>query len=194
MNSNKGLVKQILTIIFAVALLSAFVGFVGLILLNFRFESYYYNVDGSGDPFLSQNGLESKFRTCFIVLISLMLLSLVLVILSMILQCIKYKNSKREKIIKILNIISMSVVIVCVIIAFVFLFVLFDYIKKEDLSFYYTNPMTSLIQSCYESLLSQSMAGLLPMFVMGCLGLGYFISKIIKRKDAQNVDVVSEKE
>ncbi len=194
MNSSKGLVKQILTIIFAVALLSAFVGFVGLILLNFRFESYYYNVNGGGDPFLSQTGLESKFRTCFIVLISLMLLSLVLVSLSMILQCIKYKNSKQEKIIKILNIISMSIVIVCVIIAFAFLIVLFDYIKKEDLSFYYTNPKTSLIQSCYESLLSQSLSAFLPMFVMGCLGLGYFISKIIKSKNVKNPEVVSEKE
>lgn len=194
MNSGKGLVKQILTIIFAVALLSAFVGFVGLILLNFRFESYYYNVNGGGDPFLSQTGLESKFRTCFIVLISLMLLSLVLVSLSMILQCIKYKNSKQEKIIKILNIISMSIVIVCVIIAFAFLIVLFDYIKKEDLSFYYTNPKTSLIQSCYESLLSQSLSAFLPMFVMGCLGLGYFISKIIKSKNVKNPEVVSEKE
>lgn len=194
MNSSKELVKQILTIIFAVALLSAFVGFVGLILLNFRFESYYYNVNGGGDPFLSQTGLESKFRTCFIVLISLMLLSLVLVSLSMILQCIKYKNSKQEKIIKILNIISMSIVIVCVIIAFAFLIVLFDYIKKEDLSFYYTNPITSLIQSCYESLLSQSLSAFLPMFVMGCLGLGYFISKIIKSKNVKNPEVVSEKE
>ena len=193
MNSNKGLVKQILTIIFAVALLSAFIGFIGLILLNFRFESYYYNANGGGVPFLSQTGLESKFRTCFIVLISLMLLSLVLVILFMILQCIKYKNSKQEKIIKILNIIFMVVVIVCVIIAFVFVINLYNYIKVETNS-YYGSVIASLIQSCYESLLSQSISVLVSMFVMGGLGLGFFISQIVKRKDAQNIDVVSEKE
>ena len=190
--NSKGLVKQILMIIFAVALLSAFIGFIGLILLNFRFESYYYNANGGGVPFLSQTGLESKFRTCFIILISLMLFSLVLVVLSMILQCIKYKNSKQEKNIIILNVVFMSLVIVCAIIAFVFVIGLYNYIKV-DLDPYYGNAITTLVQSCYESLLSQSMATLLPMFVMGCLGLGYFISKIVKRKDVQNVDVISEK-
>lgn len=191
--NNKVLIKQILTIVFAIALFSAFVGFIGLILLNFRFESYYYNVNSGGDPFLSQTGLESKFRICFIVLICLMLLSLVLVILSMILQCVKYKNSKREKIIKILNIISMSVVIVCVIIAFAFVINLHNYNIKMDYSFSYINGITNFVQSCYESLLSQSLAVLLPMFVMGCLGLGYFISKIVNRKDTQIVEKVSEK-
>lgn len=190
--NSKGLVKQILMIIFAVALLSAFIGFIGLILLNFRFESYYYNIDGGGAPFLSQSGQESMFRTCFIILISLMLFSLVLVVLSMILQCIKYKNSKQEKNIIILNVVFMSLVIVCAIIAFVFVIGLYNYIKV-DLDPYYGNAITTLVQSCYESLLSQSMATLLPMFVMGCLGLGYFISKIVKRKDVQNVDVISEK-
>lgn len=190
--NNKVLIKQILTIVFAVALLSAFVGLVGLILLNFRFESYYYNIDGGGDPFLSQTGLESKFRICFIVLICLMLLSLVLVVLSMILQCIKYKNSKQEKVITILNVVFMFLVIVCVIIAFVFVINLYNYIKV-DLSSSYLNAIANFVQSCYESLLSQSLAVLLPMFVMGCLGLGYFISKIVNRKDTQIVEKVSEK-
>lgn len=60
MNSSKGLVKQILTIIFAVALLSAFIGFIGLILLNFRFESYYYNLENTSGYYelLSHYGLE----------------------------------------------------------------------------------------------------------------------------------------
>ena len=196
MNSSKGLVKQILTIIFAVALLSAFIGFIGLILLNFRFESYYYNLENTSGYYelLSHYGLEEKFRTCFIVLICLMSLSLILVVLSLILSNISYKNSGKKTTAKILNIVYMALIVISVLVEMIIVINLSSYISVLDLDLRVHITETLFIHSCYESILSQSMAALVPMFVTGSLGLAYFISKIIKRKDDQNIDVVSENE
>lgn len=173
---KKETIKQIATIIFAVALLSAIIGFVGLIVLNFRFEnSYYSTYVGYSSVFVGQ--MKDLFRECFLVIIICIAIAFALGIVIFCLSAKKYKTKKAETIAKILNICLSVAIIMLAIVSVVQVATLSGQISIDHLS-------DSSLQrsSYYDSFLSQVLTTAIPLIVAFLIVIAAFAVDLKKKK------------
>ena len=183
-SKNRELFKKILSVIFAVALVSAVVGFVGIIFLNQQFETTYYKY-GSGGSLLFDSNQQDLLRSGFTVLISLTALSLLFIMIAAILAAINFKSEKTKKIANIINLVLMSVIILFLIIMIVKVCSIHSSFI-EDIwydSYYYVGSVENMtVQSLYEAVISQSLSLIIPMIIVAILAFAFFLCSFIKRK------------
>lgn len=177
---KKETIKQILTIIFAVALLSAVVGFVGLVVLNFRFEStYYFYRESYYDPIFT-NKVKQYFQTSFLIVLTCMSIAMALAFVFIILSLINFKSKKTQKIVKILNLCLSIVAIVLSIVSCVQLITL----NSQILPFFgqYLDTGDFQLASFYDSFLSQLLSMALPLIIASVIAAGKFVCDLKKKK------------
>ena len=190
-SKNRELFKKILMVVFAVALVSVVVGFVGIIFLNQQFETTYYKY-GSGGSLLFDSNQQDLLRSGFTVLISLTALSLLFIMIAAILAAINFKSEKTKKIANIINLALMSIIIVFLIAMIIkvctihssfvsYVENLFTNYGYRD--YYYAGELDGMtVQSLYEAVISQSLSLIIPMIIVGIIGFAFFLCSLIKRK------------
>lgn len=190
-SKNRELFKKILMVVFAVALVSVVVGFVGIIFLNQQFETTYYKYGFNGSLLLDSNQ-QDLLRSGFTVLISLTALGLLFITIAAILATINFKSEKTKKIANIINLVLMSVIILFLIIMIVKVCSIHssfasyaENIFTDDgyFGYYYVGSVDGMtLQSLYEAVISQSLSLIIPMIIVGTIGFAFFLCSLIKRK------------
>ena len=164
---NKELIKKVLTIVFAVALLSAIIGFVGLIFLNARFVQSYY-IYSSAFTTNTRNAFKSNIP----IVIALLSVAVGIVIALFVLGTFNFTSDKSKKVVGILQICLISVIIVLSITSIVLICVLGGKNLQSSYSSYYGYSYRLELEGYYDSLLSQSLSATIPLIVAGVIALG----------------------